>query len=109
MEAPLEIINHEAEKTIKNALDGIERISCTQDFVFLSTYSGEAWILEPKRNSALRLADQYLRLNFELLVFNEIFTIEDNIFIAIKDGKLSMFHDYPIEGLLKVIEFLEAE
>ncbi len=101
----------------QNALNGIPEIKKVGNFILFSTYSGEAWVLDPRENLALWIADKYKPLPYTIresknslhIEWQESFLIEKDVFIGITDGNQSSFMDYPIAQLKKLIGEIISE
>ena len=104
------------ETTVSKALNGEPSLSVVGNFIFLSTITGEGWMLDHRDNLALRLANAYERQDFQimeeekqfLVEWQERFSIQGNTFVATIGDKQSVFYDYPIDDLKTAIEFLSC-
>lgn len=108
------IMSIKALKTAEAAVAGEATIDCIGNFVFFSTATGEAWMLDHRHNYALRLADKKKILPYKIIESKERFQvewkerykIEDDIFIATRNQNEDVFTHYPIdaiEGLVRMI------
>lgn len=109
-------INEMVKDMINSAINGEEKIESLGNFIFFSTHSGEAWMLDHRESLALRLADGYEPLSYTIMEtdkqfyveWKEKFDIVDGTFIAINNGKQSMFFDYPVVKLRYLIDSLRG-
>ncbi len=108
-------ISKKARETAKCAVKGKETVDCIGNFIFFSTTSGEAWMLDHRENFALRLANKSKVLPYKIIEtqerfaveWKERFKIENNQFIASRNENQSVFKDYPtkvIEGLITILQ-----
>lgn len=108
-------MNKMAKEFVNNAIEGKDEIKNLGNFIFLSTVSGEAWVLEHRENLALRLADHYEELPYKItetkttfhIGWTEEFHIIDGVFIAGNQGKQSHFNEYPVGRLRLLIDSLK--
>ncbi len=109
------IMNKKAKQIIQSAIDRDPKIDCIGNFIFFSTRSGEAWMLDHRDNRALRLAEDFKALPYKIFETKERFSVEwkerfqiqDGVFIASREGNESVFRDYPtktIEGLIEMLK-----
>lgn len=106
-----------AKTIISHAENGRQEIDIIGNFIFLSTRSGEAWMLDHRENLALRLADEYQPLKYKIIETDDRFFVEwtekfqllDDAFLAISDSKKSLFTDYPVRELQILINYLRQE
>jgi len=111
------IITITAGKTALAATKGEPTIDCIGNFIFFSTLSGEAWMLDHRKNYALRLAENYTVLSYRIIESSERFQIEwkerfrleDDLFIAIYRGEETVFRDYPVEALTGLIGLIKEK
>lgn len=100
-----------AAQYARNAEQGIEAFQTLASFIFFSTVTGEAWLLDHRENLALRLADKYEPLNYKIketrsqfeVEWTERFVIEGDAFIVQRGEKASVFYSYPLEKINTVI------
>jgi hypothetical protein len=110
-------MNKLVKDIIACGVQGENKLDFFGNFIFLSHYTGEAWLLDHRENLALRLVDNYKPLPYKLLEtddslsieWKERFHIDSEIFIAIRDGKQSTFFNYPTAELARLIEFIRSE
>jgi len=111
------IITIAAESTAQAALKGEATLNCLGNFIFFSTQSGEGWMLDHRKNCALRLAEKGLITPYTILEskerfqveWKERFRIEGDTFIASLQGKETVFHEYPIDALNRLIALLKEK
>ncbi len=107
-------VTKKARETANHAIAGKPTLDCLGNFIFFSSESGEAWMLDHRDNLALRLADKYQILPYKIIEtskrfaveWKERFQIKNEEFIAKRDNKQSVFNDYPtktIEGLIEIL------
>ena len=103
-----------AKTIISHAEKGDQSIDFIGNFIFLSTISGEAWMLDHRENLALRLADRYKPLQYRIIETDDRFHVEwterfqiiDDVFWAVSNSKQSFFTDYPVQELKALINHL---
>ncbi len=109
------IMNKKAEQIIQSVIDRDPQIDCIGNFIFFSTQSGEAWMLDHRDNRALRLAEDFKALPYKIIEtrdrfsieWTERFRIQDGAFIASQKDTQITFNDYPtktIEGLIETLK-----
>lgn len=111
------IITTTAENTALAATKGEPTIDCIGNFIFFSTPSGEAWMLDHRKNYALRLAENYTVLTYRIIEssdrfqveWKERFRLEGDLFIAIYKGEETIFREYPVEALTGLIGLIEEK
>lgn len=111
------IVNTAAESTARAATQGEATLNCLGNFIFFSTESGEAWMLDYRKNCALRLAEKNEIAPYTILEskerfqveWKERFRIEGDLFIASRQGKETAFHNYPIDALTRLIAMLKKK
>lgn len=107
-------ILEEAKYIIKCAMDGISKLVSLGPLIFISTYNGEAWILEPKDNLALCLVNRFRIQPYNIketkdslaIEWTSNFQVDTEKFTIFKDGKASMFFDFPVEEFQHAIKLL---
>lgn len=110
------IISLAAASTVQAALQNKATMNSLGNFIFFSTASGEGWMLDHRRNLALRLAEDGEALDYTILEskerfqveWKERFRLEDDKFIASFKDKETVFTDYPVEALALRIENMKA-
>ncbi len=111
------IITMAAQSTANAALKSEATLNCLGNFIFFSTDSGEGWMLDHRKNCALRLAENGSLCSFTILEakerfqveWKERFRIEGDTFIASLQGKETVFREYPIDALTRLIGMLEEK
>lgn len=111
------IILTKADKTAASALAGEASIDCVGNFIFFSTESGYAWLLDHRRGAALRLADNFHKLPHSIRESKERFQIqwkeryrtEGETFIAISQNQETAFHDCPVDAIEGLIRMLKSK
>ena len=111
------IVNTAAESTAQAAIQGEATLNCLGSFIFFSTESGEAWMLDHRKSCALRLAENNEIATYTILEtkerfqieWKERFRIEGDLFIASRQGKETAFHNYPIDALTRLIAMLKEK
>ncbi len=99
-------IKGEAKYIVKCAQRCEAKVVTLGKLLFFSTVDGDAWMLDPEDNLALRLAELGEPLPRRIMETAESFGVEwnaqyaltDNGFVVqIQDGKTSMFPTYPVQ------------
>lgn len=111
------IITIAAESTAQAALKSEATLNCLGNFIFFSTESGEGWMLDHRKNCALRLAEKGSISPYNILEskerfqveWKERFRIEGDAFITSLQGKETVFHEYPIDALTRLIDILKEK
>ena len=111
------IITIAAESTAQAALKGEATLNCLGNFIFFSTESGEGWMLDHRKDCALRLAEKGNTAKYNIIEtkerfqveWKERFRIEGDAFITSLQGKETVFHDYPIDALNRLIALLKEK
>lgn len=111
------IISIAAESTAQAALKNEATLNCLSNFIFFSTESGEGWMLDHRKNCALRLAEKGSMVPYTILEskerfqveWKERFRIEGDVFITSLQGEETVFHEYPIDALNRLIGLLKEK
>ena len=111
------IITMAAQSTANAALQSEATLNCLGNFIFFSTESGEGWMLDYRKNCALRLAEKGSISPYTILEtkkrfqveWKERFRIEGDSFIVSLQGKETVFHEYPIDALTRLIGMLKEK
>lgn len=106
-----------AESTAKAATQGEATLNCLGNFIFFSTETGEAWMLDHRKDCALRLAENKKVATYTILEskerfqieWKERFRIEGDLFITSRQGEETAFHNYPIDALTRLIAMLKEK
>ncbi len=109
------VITSKAENTARAATKGEPTIDFIGNFIFFSTPSGEGWMLDHRKNYALRLAENYTVLPYRIIESSERFQIEwkerfrleGDHFIALCKGEETVFREYPVEALTGLIALIK--
>jgi hypothetical protein len=106
-------ITKEANYIIQCAQNGDGRVVAIGQFVFFSTATGDAWILEPGEQLALELARHGEEQAFTILETPHnvaikwalAYQIRDDSFIIISEsGRITTIQGYPIDEIQKMIK-----
>lgn len=98
----------EAEYIIENAQRGEAKVVTLGKLLFFSTTEGDAWVLDPEGNLALRLAEQGKPLPYRIMETATSFAVEWNIQYTLtdssfavqdQDGKVTVFPTYPVQHI----------
>ncbi len=111
------LITMAAASTAQAALKGEATLNCLGNFIFFSTQSGEGWMLDHRKNCALRLAEKGGIAPYTILEskdrfqveWKERFRIEGDLFIASLKGEETVFQEYPIDALTRLIGMLNEK
>lgn len=111
------IMTFTAAKTAQAALQNKATLNCLGNFIFFSTASGEGWMLDHRKNCALKLAahgkiEAYTILESKerfQVEWKERFRIENEKFIASFKGIETVFHDYPVDAISGLINMLKEK
>jgi len=111
------IMTFTAAKTAQAALQNKATLNCLGNFIFFSTESGEGWMLDYRKNCALKLAahgkiEAYTILESKerfQVEWKERFRIENEKFIASFKGVDTVFHDYPVDTISGLINMLKEK
>jgi len=111
------IITTKAENTARAATRGEPTIDFIGNFIFFSTPSGEGWMLDHRKNYALRLAEDSSVLPYRIVEgperfqveWKERFRLEGDLFIAIRKGEETIFREYPVEALNGLIALIKEK
>lgn len=111
------IVNAAAESTALAAIQGEATLNCLGNFIFFSTQTGEAWMLDYRKSCALRLAENGEKSSYTILEsrerfqveWKERFRIEEDLFIASRQGRETVFAHYPIDALTRLIRMLKEK
>ena len=109
-------ITNKAKLTALHAVEGVQSLSSIGNFIFLSTQSGDAWMLDHRESRALRLAEKKKVLPINIIEsketfrvkWTERFLIEDDTFITAKNEKMTRFSNYPIRELVETIKICKS-
>jgi hypothetical protein len=112
-----QIMTFTAAQTAQAALQNKATLNCLGNFIFFSTESGEGWMLDHRKNCALKLAANGTIENYTILEnkerfqveWKERFRIEGEKFIASLKGVETVFHDYPVDAIAGLITMLEEK
>jgi hypothetical protein len=113
-DSPDNIITLAAQSTANAAVKSEVTLNCLGNFIFFSTKSGEGWMLDHRKNCALRLAEKGSTCDYTILEtkerfqveWKERFRIEGDTFVASLQGKETVFYEYPIDALTRLIGML---
>ena len=98
----------EAEYIVENAQRGEAKVVSLGKLLFFSTTEGDAWVLDPEDNLALRLAEQGKPLPYRIMETATSFAVEWNIQYTLtdsgfavqdQDGKMTVFSTYPVQHI----------
>lgn len=97
-------VSKKISEYIELGKNGYPKLERWGNFIFLSTSSGEAWLLQIKEHLALRLVDRSEALPINIVEnrhefgveWTDQFIINGTVFMATRDGVVSSFYDYPI-------------
>lgn len=111
------IITTKALQTAQAAVKGEPTIDCVGNFLFFSTPSGEGWLLDHRKNYALRLADNHKILAYGInetkhrfqVEWKERFRIDGEKFITSSKGGDTVFHDYPVDAITGLINMIKQK
>lgn len=111
------IVNAAAESTARAAIQDEATLNCLGNFIFFSTETGDAWMLDHRKDCALRLAENKEVANYTILEskerfqieWKERFRIEGDLFITSRQGEETTFHSYPIDALTRLIAMLKEK
>lgn len=111
------IVTAAAQSTAQAAIQGEATLNCLGNFIFFSTETGEAWMLDYRKDCALRLAEKNEMTSYTILEskdrfqieWKERFRIEGALFIASRQGKETVFANYPIDALTRLISMLRKK
>jgi hypothetical protein len=101
-------IGREASYIIESAQRGEIKVVTLGKLLFFSTAEGDAWVLDPEDNLALRLAEQGERLPYRIMEtatslaveWNAHYALSDSGFVVQdRDGKVTVFHTYPVHHI----------
>ncbi len=109
------IMNKKADLIIEAAVKKEPKIDVIGNFIFFSTQSGDAWMLDHRDNRALQLVDTCKVLNYKILESKDRFAVEwkdrfqiqDDLFITTNKDKERVIRDYPtktIQGLIATLK-----
>ncbi len=110
-------MNRKAEQIIQNAVDQEPKIDCIGNFIFFSTETGEAWMLDHRDNRALRLAENSQPLPYKIIETKERFSVEwkerfqiqDELFLTTRKEHKSVFENYPTKTIQGLIDSLKEK
>lgn len=106
-------ITKEANYIIQCAQNGDGRVVATGQFVFFSTATGDAWLLEPGEQLAMELARHGKEQTFTILEtphnvaikWELAYEIQDGSFITISEGgRITTIQGYPIDEIQEMIK-----
>jgi hypothetical protein len=101
-------IRREEKCIVESAQRGDGKVVTLGQLRFFSTVDGDAWILDPSDNLALRLAEQGEQLPYRIVEtqtsyaveWNAQYSIEDRGFaVQEQDGKVTVFFMYPVRDI----------
>ena len=106
-------ITQEANHIIQCAQNGDGRVVAMGQFVFFSTATGDAWLLEPGEQLAMELARHGEEQAFTILEtphnvaikWELAYQIRDGSFITISEkGRITTIQGYPIDEIQEMIK-----
>jgi len=111
------VISLKAESVAKSAAAGEATIDCIGNFIFFSTDSGQAWMLDHRNNYALRLADNRKILNYRIneskekfqVEWKERFIIKNNQFYIQGKDKYELINGCPVDAIEGIITLLQKK
>lgn len=101
-------VRDEARYIVKSARRGEAKVVTLGKLVFFSTAEGDAWVLDPEDNLALRLAELREPLRYRIMETATTFAVEWNAQYALTergfavqdtDGKVTVFPTYPVQHI----------
>jgi hypothetical protein len=101
-------IGREARHIVESAQRGDAKVVTLGKLLFFSTAEGDAWVLDPEDNLALRLAELGEPFPYRIMETATTFAVEwnaqygltDNGFVVQdRDGKVTVFHTYPVQHI----------
>ncbi len=106
------IMNSKANLIIEAALQKEPKIDVIGNFIFFSTLSGDAWMLDHRGNRALQLVDTGKTLGYKILEskdrfaveWKERFQIKDDLFIAKRKEDERIIENYPTKTIQGIID-----
>ena len=101
-------VGREAGYIVESAQRGEAKVVTLGNLLFFSTAEGDAWVLDPEDNLALRLADLGEPVAYRIIETAATFAVEWNAQYALTDsgfvvedrhGKMAVFPTYPVQQI----------
>ena len=111
------IISIKAHKTAMAARTLEPSIDCIGNFIFFSTSSGQAWMLDHRNSYALRLADNGKLLPYRIIETKERFQVEwkerfrinDDVFIISDKEQETVIDNCPVDAIEALISMIKQK